>query len=112
RPWEYGWNRDTYVVGLLTRAAGGGLKNPGASLHFLCASASFLFVDVVFEFLDHLHYETSRRQTTLCFIRCVVAFRGPINRNKPIIIIGEFDRQLRACIVWCTLNAHAFTNIL
>jgi len=21
RPWEYGWNRDTYVVGLLTRAA-------------------------------------------------------------------------------------------
>ena len=21
RPWEYGWNRDPYVVGLLTRAA-------------------------------------------------------------------------------------------
>ena len=41
RPWEYGWNRDTYVVGLLTRAAGGGLKHRGASLHFICGSASF-----------------------------------------------------------------------
>src|SRR5499427_2400367 len=40
RPWEYGWNRDTYVVGLLTRAAGGGLKHRGASLHFICGSAS------------------------------------------------------------------------
>jgi hypothetical protein len=39
------------------------------------------------------------------------AFRGPINRNRSIIIIGEFDRQLRTCIVWCTLDAHAFTNI-
>jgi len=41
RPWEYGWNRDTCVVGLLTRAAGGGLKHRGASLHFICGSASF-----------------------------------------------------------------------
>src|SRR6516162_3048622 len=78
----------------------------------LCGSASFSFVDVVSEFLDHLHDETSRRQPSFCFIRCVVAFCRPINRNKPIIIIGEFDRQLRTCIVWCTLNAHAFTNIL
>src|SRR6516225_9455601 len=38
RPWEYGWNRDTYVVGLLTRAAGGGLEHRGASLHFICGA--------------------------------------------------------------------------
>jgi hypothetical protein len=48
RPWEYGWNRDTYVVGLLTRAAGGG--NSGALRCTLYAAA--LVFDLLMWFLN------------------------------------------------------------
>src|SRR5262249_60178705 len=44
RPWEYGWNRDTHVVALLTRAAGGRLKHRGGFLPLLWPTAAFLIV--------------------------------------------------------------------